>query len=513
MSASIDLDAILRDIGPRCAAQAAAGDAAAAFVAEAYDALRAHKVFSALVPAAYGGGGATHGAMCGFLRGLARNCPSTALALSMHQHLVATALANDRAGRPGRALLEKVAAAEAILVSTGANDWLDSNGTAERVDGGYRVTAVKPFASGSPKGDLMVTSAAYDDPADGAQVLHFPLPLSAAGVTPQGDWDALGMRGTGSQTVRLDAVFVPEAAVVLRRPRGAFHPALAVVLTAALPLIMAAYLGTAEAAAAIARDRAGLRPDDPVAPLLVGEMETLLTTAQVMHADMVQLANDLDFVPSAALAAAMLTRKTVVAEHAVAAAEKALEVAGGQGFMRPLGLERLLRDVHGAQFHPLPAKRQQLFAGRIALGLDPVAGAVAPARSATCPARRPAGHCDVAAPAVHARLRAMASFLKRIFGGGEGGEPAAGGGTKKGEAIEYEGLVIRAAPESAGGQWRLAGVIEKQTEAGTLERVFQRADTFASRDEAESYAVRKGKQIIDERGPALFADGAQTGRC
>jgi alkylation response protein AidB-like acyl-CoA dehydrogenase len=88
--------------------------------------------------------------MCAFLRGLAGHCPATALALSMHQHLVAAAVANDRAGRPGRKLLDKVAGAEAILVSTGANDWLESNGTAERVEGGYKITAVKPFASGSP---------------------------------------------------------------------------------------------------------------------------------------------------------------------------------------------------------------------------------------------------------------------------------------------------------------------------------------------------------------------------
>src|SRR3546814_3651368 len=72
-------------------------------------------------------------------------------------------------------LLEKVAADEAILVSTGANDWLESNGRMERVEGGFKVTATKPFASGAPGGDLLVTSAAYDDPREGAQVLHFPV--------------------------------------------------------------------------------------------------------------------------------------------------------------------------------------------------------------------------------------------------------------------------------------------------------------------------------------------------
>src|SRR3546814_7626581 len=62
------------------------------------------------------------------------------------------------------------------------------------------------------------------------------------------------------------------------------------------------------------------------------------------------------------------------AKAVIAAAEKALEATGGAGMFRKLGLERLLRDAHGAQFHPLPEKRQQLFTGRLALGLDPVSG-------------------------------------------------------------------------------------------------------------------------------------------
>ena len=72
---------------------------------------------------------------------------------------------------------------------------------------------------------------------------------------------------------------------------------------------------------------------------------------------------------------AILVRKTIAATHVIGTVEKALEVAGGAGFYRRLGLERLLRDAHGVQFHPLPAKRQHRFTGRIALGLDPIADA------------------------------------------------------------------------------------------------------------------------------------------
>lgn len=375
MTRFVDLQALVQIIGPRFAAGATERDQTDAFVAANYDVLKEHKVFSALVPADLGGGGAPHSAICAFLRRLAHYCPSTALALSMHQHLVAAAAYHHRNGRPGKALLERVAATQTVLISTGANDWMDSNGAMRRVDGGFRVSARKPFGSGSPKGEVLVTSAAFDDPEEGPQVLHFAVPFAAKGVSLADDWRTLGMRATGSRTIILDNVFVPDDAIALRRPRGRFHPAWNVILTVALPLIMSVYTGVAEAAAEIGQTQACKRPNDPTVPYLIGELTNALTTAQLATDDMVRLANDLDFEMSLDLTSAMLVRKTIAAEHALATVEKALETAGGAGFYRDAGLERFVRDAHGAQFHPLSAKRQCRFTGRFALGLDPIADA------------------------------------------------------------------------------------------------------------------------------------------
>jgi acyl-CoA dehydrogenase len=223
-------------------------------------------------------------------------------------------------------------------------------------------------------GAVLVTSAPYDDPEHGPQVLHFPVPLDAAGVSIADDWQTMGMRATGSHTVVLDRVLVPEASVVLRRPRGAFHPAYNVILAVAMPIIMSVYVGVAEAAAEVARVQARKRTTDPVMPFLLGELETRLTMAQLAVDDMVRRANDLDFVPALETTNAILTRKSIVADAVLGTVEKALEIAGGAGFYRRLGLERLLRDAHGVQFHPLPEKRQQLFTGRVVLGLDPISG-------------------------------------------------------------------------------------------------------------------------------------------
>ncbi|MGB7098629.1 MAG: acyl-CoA dehydrogenase family protein [Xanthobacteraceae bacterium] len=375
MTQFLDLQALVQIVGPRFAEGAADRDQGDVFVAEHYDVLKGNKVFAALVPADLGGGGVRHSAMCAFLRQLAHYCPSTALALSMHQHLVAAAAYNHRNGRPGKKLLERVAANETVLISTGANDWMESSGAMERADGGFRVSARKPFGSGSPKGGVLVTSAPFEDPKEGWQVLHFAVPFTAPGVSLADDWRALGMRSTGSHTIVLDRVFVPDDAVSLRRLRGRFHPAWNVILTVAMPLIMSVYAGVAEAAAAIGRDQASKRPSDPAVPYLLGELTNELTMVQLAMDDMVRLANDLDFAMSLEVANAILVRKTIVADHVLVTVEKALEAAGGAGFYRKTGLERLLRDAHGAQFHPLTGKRQHRFTGRIALGLDPIADA------------------------------------------------------------------------------------------------------------------------------------------
>ena len=92
----------------------------------------------------------------------------------------AQADAAQRANEGSARELAKACAAASIplvLVSTGAQDWLESSGQATRVEGGYRVTAQKRFASGSPVGDLVLTSAPYDDPEAGAQVLEFAVPV------------------------------------------------------------------------------------------------------------------------------------------------------------------------------------------------------------------------------------------------------------------------------------------------------------------------------------------------
>jgi alkylation response protein AidB-like acyl-CoA dehydrogenase len=363
----LDLISILDDLGPTFAARAAEHDAEDSFVSSNFEALKTRGVLAAGVPTSLGGGGATHRELCDFLRELAHYCPSTALALSMHMHQVMIPEWRWRnengAGEP---LLRRVAAENLHLVSTGGSDWLESSGSLEKVEGGYRFTARKVFSSGSPSGDLLITSGILEDPTDGPTVLHFPVSLRAEGVTVQDNWRTMGMRATGSNDVLIDGVFVPDAAIGGRRPKGTwgiFH----LVAMLALPLIYSVYVGVAEKARALALERAAARRDDLDVRMSVGEMENSLRGAQIALESVIALAEQSKPGPNTTNEA--LIRRTLIANNVLAVVDQAMSVAGGAGFFRSFGLERLFRDAQGARYHPLTENRQLDFTARFTLGM------------------------------------------------------------------------------------------------------------------------------------------------
>ena len=341
----------------------------ASSTSSAFERLRAAGVTAALVPPTFGGAGATHAEMGEILRVLGAGDPAVAVTLAMHCHLVAAQVWRHQHGFDAEPFLRKVAGG-AIAISTGASDWVASNGTATKVDGGFRVSARKAPASGCEVGDLLVTSIHWADTEP--KVIHCRRsrsPPRAFGSSAPGT--QLGLRATGSHTVVLDDVFVPDAAVSLTRSATEWHPVWNTVLGAALPLIMAAYVGIADAAVDAAVDLTHGRSDDHVLEL-AGEMMNAYTTGADAVRAMFLDADDLHFDNTDTLAARMLSRKTVATDALIQTVRLAIELVGGVGYTRSSPLERLYRDIHGSLFHPLPRAKQTRLTGRVTLGLAPI---------------------------------------------------------------------------------------------------------------------------------------------
>lgn len=362
---------VARALAADFAQRAAAHDEDDSFVAENYAALKEAGLVEAGVPGELGGGGAEIAELCEMLRVMAHACGSTALAFSMHTHQVAIPAWRWRHQKitATEPLLRRVAAERIILLSSGGSDWIGGSGKAEKVEGGYRITARKVFTSGAAAGDVLVTGAVAEQDGE-RMVVHFGVPMKSENVRIVDTWRTLGMRGTGSNDVVIDGLFVPDTAIAFSRKAGEWHPVFQVIATTAFPLIYAAYLGVAESARDIAVELARKKEPNHHLIELAGRMETSLRAAQIAHRRMVEVAEW--NTPSAESVNEVMIGRTLVAENAIRAVELAMELAGGSGFYRANGLERRFRDIQGARYHPLQAGPHARYAGSIALGL-PVA--------------------------------------------------------------------------------------------------------------------------------------------
>ena len=359
---------IARELGPVLASRADAEPDEDKYVADNIALLKTSGLVEAGVPRELGGGGADIDELAAMLRTLACHCGSTGLAFSMHTHQVAIPAWRWQHQKVAAVepLLKRIAGERILLLSSGGSDWIGGSGKAEKVEGGYRISARKIFTSGAPTGDILMTGAILDTD-EGPMVLHFGVPMSSPHVKVLDTWRTLGMRGTGSHDVLIEGHVVPEAAVAVRRKAGEWHPVFQIIATIAFPLIYAVYLGVAESARDVAIGLAKRKTPNRHAIDLAGRMETELTGARLAHESM--LAAVRRNAPSADTINQVMIGRQLVARHAIAAVEHAMELAGGAGFYRSAGLERRFRDIQAARYHPLQSGPQAEYAGAMALGL------------------------------------------------------------------------------------------------------------------------------------------------
>jgi indole-3-acetate monooxygenase len=365
----LDFAAKANELGRDFAARAEAADATDSFVADNYAALKTSGLVEAGVPVELGGGGATIDELAQMLRVMAHHCSSTALAFAMHTHQVAIPAWRWKHQKVAAVepLLKRIAAEKIIILSSGGSDWIAGSGKAERVEGGFKITARKIFSSAAPAGNLLMTTAVLEEPGEPPMVLHFGIPMTSPQVRIDPVWKALGMRGTASHDVIIDGHVVPEAAVALKRKAGEWHPLFQTIATIAFPLIYGVYLGVAESARDIALALAKKRRPDRHVVDLVGQMETELRAAEMAHSYMLSVVNR--NAPSAETVNDVMIGRRLVAEHAIRAVELAMEAAGGSGFYRAQGLERRFRDIQGARYHPMQNGQQSEYAGAMAMGM------------------------------------------------------------------------------------------------------------------------------------------------
>jgi 3-hydroxy-9,10-secoandrosta-1,3,5(10)-triene-9,17-dione monooxygenase len=85
---------------------------------------------------------------------------------------------------------------------------LSGNGRAKRVEGGYELSGRFIYLSGCDIANWLCVGAMVEDDVESPPWLYAAIRPEDASI--QDDWHVLGLRGTGSKTVLVDRLFVPE---------------------------------------------------------------------------------------------------------------------------------------------------------------------------------------------------------------------------------------------------------------------------------------------------------------
>ncbi|MCA0937552.1 transcriptional regulator [Vibrio alginolyticus] len=90
-------------------------------------------------------------------------------------------------------------------------------------------------------------------------------------------------------------------------------------------------------------------------------------------------------------------------------------------------------------------------------------------------------------------------FFSRLFGGSEKSVEV-----KSVEPVEYQGFQIYPESIAEGGQFRIAGRIEKSFDGVVKSHRFIRSDLLGSEDDANQLMLKKSQMFIDQMGDKIF---------
>jgi alkylation response protein AidB-like acyl-CoA dehydrogenase len=388
-AAGRELVATAERLAERFAPRAAEHDRDGSYPFESVEALRRAGYLAAPVPEPLGGLGVSsvHDVIVASGR-LARGDASVAIGVNMHLVVVlnllrrwqmARATGVERRERAFAASLREIASGDVVLAaaqSEPGQDLTRPSTQAIRTRDGWRIDGHKIFCTMSPAATALLTSVRFVDEEGVERYGYVQVPADADGVRINDDWDALGMRASGSHSVSFDGVELPASSL-----RGGFRTGEPVpYLERNLPSGLfhaSASLGIAEAAFARAArpERVG---EDARARMLVAEAAIDLATSRAALSRAAALidehharnpTDDGTDDEIVVLFAEGQAAKTFINDAATRVVDRALALSGGAGYLNGSPLARAYRDVRaGAFMHPLGANRAYDFLGDVVLG-------------------------------------------------------------------------------------------------------------------------------------------------
>ncbi|MFF8377459.1 acyl-CoA dehydrogenase family protein [Streptomyces sp. NPDC015661] len=327
------------------------------------------------IPEEYGGSGGDHLAYCLVTEELGRGDSSVRGIVSVSLGLVAKTIASWGSEEQKRAWLPRLAAGEALgcfgLTEPGTGSDAGNLATRAVRDGDtYVVNGSKMFITNGTWADVVLLFARTNDTPGHKGVSAFLVPTDSPGLTRRPVHGKLGLRGQATAELVLEDVRVPAAAMLGPEGKG-FAVAMSALAKGRMS-VAAGCVGIAQAALDAAVRYAGEREQfgKPIASYqlvqeLLSDIAVDVDAARLLTwrvADLIDRGQD--------FATAASKAKLYASEAAVRAANNALQVFGGYGYIDEYPVGKLVRDARVMTLYEGTSQIQKLIIGRALTGVS-----------------------------------------------------------------------------------------------------------------------------------------------
>lgn len=364
-------DFVARDVAPHAVAWDRAENVDKSIVKK----LGALGFLGLTVPEEYGGSGGDHLAYCLVTEELGRGDSSVRGIVSVSLGLVAKTIAAWGDEEQKRQWLPPLTSGDAVgcfgLTEPGTGSDAGNLTTRAVRDGGdYVVNGSKMFITNGTWADVVLLFARTNDTPGHRGVSAFLVPTGTSGLTRRTIHGKLGLRGQATAELVLEDVRVPAAALLGPEGKG-FSIAMSALAKGRMS-VAAGCVGIAQAALDAAVGYAGEREQFgrsiasyQLVQELISDISVDVEAARLLTwrvADLIDRGED--------FATAASRAKLFASEAAVRAANNAVQVFGGYGYIDEYPVGKLLRDARVMTLYEGTSQIQKLIIGRALTGVS-----------------------------------------------------------------------------------------------------------------------------------------------
>jgi butyryl-CoA dehydrogenase len=340
--------------------------------------LAAQGYLGAIVPREYGGAGLDYITYGLVVEEIGRGCSAMRTVISVQTSLVCSAILRWGTEEQKRHYLPRLCSGEwlgcfGLTEPDTGSDAANQKTRATKVDGGWSISGSKMFISLGNHANVALIFAQTDPSLGHRGLACFLVDPAADGFAAQEIHHKMGLRGSDTASLSLDDVRVPEEAMLGQVGEG-FKVAMSALDSGRYSVAAGCVgicQGCVDASVAYAKERQQFGRPIASFQLVQAMIADMVVDTEAARA-LVWRAGDLKDKGRPSTTETSIA-KLFASEAAVRAANTAIQVHGGSGYVDDHPVERYFRDVRVTTLYEGTSQIQKLIIGRAATGINALA--------------------------------------------------------------------------------------------------------------------------------------------